>query len=151
MPDKKKAKNATPTEKSDFITYPTNKVVGFIDSKDDAVAALHDLHKAGFEVNDIEVLTGQEGADRIDVTGAKHGTLARMVRALQRTGEFEVLHAREHTKELLAGHYGIGVTANHEKDRKKISEIMKAHGGHFINFYGVWHVEYLDRTDWTKT
>ena len=143
MPEQNTAKKMMDEEKSEFITYPTNKVVGFIDREEDALAALEDLSAAGFGADDIEVLTGQEGADRIDVRGKKHGTLARMVRALHRMGEFEVIHARQHTKELLAGHYGIGVTANKEKDREKILEIMKSHGGHDINFYGVWYVEYL--------
>ena len=35
-------------DKSDFIPYPTNKVVGVIDDVKDAQSALRDLQKAGF-------------------------------------------------------------------------------------------------------
>ncbi len=53
----------------DFIFYPTNKVVGIIDDPADAKAALRDLRAAGFTADEIEVLTGEEGAHRIDPTG----------------------------------------------------------------------------------
>jgi hypothetical protein len=61
---------------SDFIAYPTNKVVGFIDDLGDAQAALSDLRASGFAADEIEVLVGEEGAQRIDVNGGEHGVLA---------------------------------------------------------------------------
>jgi len=45
---------------SDFIPYPTNKVVGIIDDVGDAQAALHDLKAAGFTANQVQVLTGKK-------------------------------------------------------------------------------------------
>lgn len=130
---------------SDFIFYPTNKVVGIVDDPDDAAAALRDLRAAGFTAEEIEVLTGEEGAHRIDTTGEGHGPLARGVRALQKLlGDYEPVHVRRHEQELLAGHYGIGVTARDQEARERVREILKAHNGHFINFYGVWALEVLE-------
>jgi hypothetical protein len=133
------------SEDSDFISYPTNKVVGIIDDPDDAKAALRDLRAAGFTADEIEVLTGEEGAHRIDVTGEGHGLLARIVRSVQKlVGNYESVHVRRHEQELLAGHYGIGVTAKEQEAREKVCEILKSHKGHFINFYGKWAVEVLE-------
>ncbi|MDQ3802550.1 MAG: hypothetical protein M3416_01670 [Acidobacteriota bacterium] len=130
---------------SDFIFYPTNKVVGIVDDPGDAKAALRDLRAAGFTVDEIEVLTGEEGAHRIDMTGEGHGPLARGVRALQKLlGDYEPAHVRRHEQEFLAGHYGIGVTAKDQEAREKVREILKSHNGHFINFYGVWAMEVLE-------
>jgi hypothetical protein len=130
---------------SDFIAYPTNKVVGFIDDLGDAQAALSDLRASGFAADEIEVLVGEEGAQRIDVNGGEHGVLAHMVRSiLKALGGYEIPHAERHEQELLAGHFGIGVTAKQEEDRKKVRGILKSHNGHFINFYGAWTMEKLE-------
>jgi hypothetical protein len=129
---------------SDFIFYPTNKVVGIIDDPDDAKAALRDLKAAGFTTDDIEVLTGKEGAHRIDPTGEVHGTSARIIRWLQKFGDMEPEHVRRHEQELLAGHYGIGVTAKEPEARERVRKILKSHNGHFINFYGEWVIEALE-------
>jgi hypothetical protein len=131
-------------ETSDFIYYPTDKVVGIIDDPDDAEAALSDLEVAGFTVEEIEVLTGEEGAHRIDSTGRKHGVLPRIVRSIQKLGNYESDHVIRHEQELLAGHFGIGVTAKKEQDRERVKQILKAHNGHFINFYGTWAMQRLD-------
>ena len=132
-------------KRSDFIAYPTNKVVGFIDDPGDAQAALSDLKAAGFTADEIEVLTGEEGAQRIDVNGGEHGVLAHIVRSILKTlGEYEIPHAKRHEQELLAGHFGIGVTAKQEEHQKKVRGILKSHNGHFINFYGTWTMENLE-------
>jgi hypothetical protein len=132
-------------DNSDFIFYPTNKVVGIIDDPSDAKAALRDLRVAGFTADEIEVLTGEEGAHRIDVTGEEHGALARFVRSYQKLlGDYEPAHVRRHEQELLAGHFGIGVTAKEPEAREQVRGILKSHGGHFINFYGVGAMEVLE-------
>ena len=48
------------------------------------------------------------------------------------------------TSKLLAGHFGIGVTAKEEEDRNKVRDILKSHNGHFVNFYGRWVMEPLE-------
>ena len=129
---------------SDFIFYPTNKVVGIIDEPDDCKAALLDLRAAGFTADEVEVLTGEEGAHRVDPTGEEHGRLGRIVRWLQKFGDMEPVHVKRHEQELLAGHYGIGVIAKEPETREKVLKILKTHRGHFINFYGKWMIEALE-------
>lgn len=124
-------------DKSDFIPYPTHKVVGIIDDVGDAKAAVRDLQKAGFSATQIRVLTGKEGARRINARGDKHGVWARTLRSIQKVlGDYEIPHATRHEREMLAGHFGIGVTARDKDERKKALRILKSHRGHFINFYG---------------
>jgi hypothetical protein len=131
-------------DKSDFIPYPTNRVVGIINDVRDAKAAVRDLQKAGFSETQIRVLTGKEGARRINARGDKHGAWARMLRSIQKVlGDYEIPHATRHEKEMLAGHFGIGVTASDKDDRKKALKILKSHRGHFINFYGPLTMEIL--------
>jgi hypothetical protein len=47
-----------------------------IDDPSDASAVLDELEVAGFPSEDVDVLTGEEGVHRIDVTGEQHGLLA---------------------------------------------------------------------------
>jgi hypothetical protein len=104
-----------------------------------------DLKAAGFTADEIEVLTGEEGARRIDVNGGEHGVLAHIVRSILKTlGEYEIPHAKRHEQELLAGHFGIGVIAKQEEHQKKVRGILKSHNGHFINFYGTWTMQNLE-------
>ena len=110
----------------------------------DAQATLRDLKTAGLTAAQIRVLTGEEGAHRIDVEGDEHGPLAHIVRSTQKLlGDDEIQDAARYEKDLLADHFGIGVVANDEEDRDKVRHILKAHHGHFINFYGRWAIENL--------
>jgi hypothetical protein len=130
---------------SDFIPYPTNRVVGIIDDVGDAQAALRDLKTAGFTAAQVRVLTGKEGAHRIDVKGDKHASLAHIVRSTQKLlGDEEIQDAARYEQELLAGHFGISVAAHDEEDRNKVRQILKSHHGHFINFYGRWATQNMD-------
>lgn len=134
-----------PSDNSEFIPYPTNRVVGIIDDEADTQAALRDLKAAGFTDDQIRVLTGGEGAHRINVKGDEHGLLAQIVRSTQKLlGDYEIKHARRHEQELLAGHFGVGIMAHGPEDRDKARQILKAHKGHFINFYGPLMMENLD-------
>src|SRR5215469_2999745 len=132
-------------DESDFISYPTSRVGGIIDNVGDAQSALDDLKAAGFTPDDIRVLTGEEGARRIDVKGDEHGPWAHVVRSVQELlGSYEIRHDTRDEEELLAGHFGIGVIARDPVDRDKVRHILKAHHGHFINYYSRWVVEYLE-------
>ena len=129
---------------SDLIAYPTNKVIGIIDKAQDAEAAVHDLRRAGFTRDKIRVLTGEQGAHRIDPTGDRHGLLAQILRSTQRVlGRYEIPHATRHEEEMLAGHFGIGITVEDKEDREKALRILESHHGHFINFYGPLVMEML--------
>jgi hypothetical protein len=143
MSQEKKRHNAK--AESDFIPYPTNKVVGIIDDAGDAQAALRGLKAAGFAADQIQVLTGKEGAHRLDVKGDEHGPLARIVRSTQALfSDDEIEDAARYEQELLIGHFGIGIKAQYQEDRDNARQILKAHRGHFINFYGRWAIENLD-------
>lgn len=131
---------------SEFTFDPTNKVVGIITDPDDARAALRDLRAAGFTSDELEVLTGEEGAQRIDLTGVGHDASVHIVRSTQKPPTFydAPVIVKRVEQELLAGHYFIGVSAKEPEARESALDILKSHGGHFINFYGRWAAEALE-------
>jgi len=131
---------------SKFIFSPTNKVIGIIDDAGDALLALRDLRAAGFTAEEVELLTDEEGEQRIDVTGEGREVLVHIIRSTQQPQDYYDAPriVRQIEQELKAGHYGIGVVAKETQARERVREILKSHNGHFINFYGQWAAEALE-------
>ena len=67
------------------IGYPTNRLLAVIDDAAAAASALAELQAAGFATRDLDVLRGEEGADRMDGTGGVSGWLGRLRRAFDFT------------------------------------------------------------------
>jgi len=128
---------------NEFISYPTNRVVGTINDSADAQAAVQELIEAGFNADEIDVIYGKEGMRRLDPTGEKHGLLARLQRTFLQLNE-EPKHLRHHVDDVLAGHFVIMVLAEDEDKQTRAGDILKSHGGHFINFYGRWTMQSLE-------
>ena len=128
---------------SKFTFDPTNKVVGSIDAAPDAIDALRDL-RTGFSAREVELLTDEEGARRIDMSG--HELMVHIFDSTQKVPAFydAPVIVRRIEQELRASHYLIGVVAKDEEARERAREILKSHGGHFINFYGRFAAEALE-------
>lgn len=128
---------------SDSISFPDDTVVGIVNDPDDAEAAVGALVANGVPEDQISVLCCQSGARRLDPSGERHGLLGRLQRIVQHFGDQEAEHLRIQTRELEAGHFLIAVPAV-EEERDRISGILAAHGGHFVNHYGTWTVTRLE-------
>jgi MoaF-like len=133
----------TSNKSREFIAYPTNRVVGTVDDPGAAQAAVESLIEAGFDIEGIEVLYGEEGLRRLDPTGKEQGFLARVQRAAFHWHE-EDKYLRQHVEDILAGRFVIMVLAKEPENREKVREILKSHGGHFIKFFGNWAIQSLD-------
>lgn len=130
--------------KSDFISYPTNRIVAVIDDEDAAAAAVGELRASlGIEEKEITALRGPEGAAGIDPTGEHHGLVARIVRLVQFT-TMDGDHAQRYADEASAGHTVLLVHLDQDSKVQPAREILKRHGGHFINWYARLHFETLD-------
>jgi len=133
---------------SEFTFDPTNKVVGSINAPDDAKDAMRDLTAAGFALSEVELLTDEEGAARIGMSGEGHEGMVHVhvYDSTQKVPAFYDAPAivRRVEQELRASHYLIGVVAKDGEARERAREILKSHGGHFINFYGRFAAEGLE-------
>jgi uncharacterized protein (TIGR02246 family) len=123
-----------------FIPYPTNRVVGTIAEAKHADAAVEALVEAGFDRPSIDVLRGEEGLRRLDPTGAEHGVLERLQRALVRVGAQveEYQHLMRHVEDVRAGRCVVMVLAPRLEARTVAADILNAHGAEFVGFYGRW-------------
>ena|SRR5690242_14538934 len=127
----------------EFTFDPTNKVVGVVDNDGDAEATLIDFRNAGFAGDQLELLTNEEGARRVDVSSEVRVHVVDLTQRVPAFYDAPVI-VRRIEEELRAGHHLIGVLAKDADARKQARKILKSHGGHFINFYGRWAAESLD-------
>lgn len=124
----------------DFIPYPTDRVVGTIEDPTDARAAIEALLRAGVSREEIDVLHGEGGLERLDPAGTEHGFLARIQRTLIRTAgpAEEYKHLTRHIEDVRAGRFVVMVLAKQLSQRRTAAEILSSHGAEFIGFYGRW-------------
>ena len=127
-----------PTRK-DFISYPTNRVVGTISDDGQAKDAIHALLNAGFKRDDIDILHGDDDLHRLDLTGEEHGFLAQFQRTVIRTFDLEEhKHLTHHVEDVRAGRYVIMVLAKRREQRIVAGDILHQYGAEFVGFYGRW-------------
>ena len=133
------------TERRDFISYPTNRVVGTVADANNAQTAIDALLEAGFDREDIDILHGEADVHRLDPTGTEHGFLAQFQRTLIRTAgpAEEYRHLTRHVEDVRAGRFVIMVLAPRREQRMVAADILNAHGAEFIGFYGRWAWEGL--------
>ncbi|MGH8907999.1 MAG: hypothetical protein ACRD0K_16160 [Egibacteraceae bacterium] len=131
-------------QNNEFLDYPTNRVLAVIDKPDHVRAAVENLARAGFGADAVDVLCGEEGARRLDVTGEDHGLISRLTRILQSFGaEHERL--KRHVEELRAGRFLICVYVGEDEERKgKAHVTLNSAGAHYINYYSEWSIEQLE-------
>ena len=133
------------TKASDrFIAYPDRAVVAVIDDPPAAEVAVRDLEGAGFDAGALTVLEGPEGADRIDGMGRAHGIGSRLRRLLAFTVMDQLPDFVLYERALRDGRTVLIVRAPADADKRRAHEILRAHGGHFANYYGRFATEELD-------
>jgi hypothetical protein len=130
-------------EGTNFLTYPANKVIGILSTPEELHAAVTELNNAGFQKEQLQVLCGEKGAERLDPTGERHGFLARLYRFVEKFGDMESKHLSEYKSELLRGHFLLAIDVAAEVDRARVLNVLKTHRATRVNFFGKWTVEGL--------
>ena len=133
----------SPTGTRRAIGYPTNRLLAVIDDPADAAAALADLKTAGFTDRDLEILRGEEGADRMDGTGEIAGWLGRLRRAFDFTLMDQLVDFATYETALRDGRAVVMVHVHGDEPKARALGILKRHRGHFMNYYGRFATEEL--------
>jgi hypothetical protein len=126
------------------IGYPTNRLLGVIDDPAEAAAALADLKAAGVLDRDLEILRGEESADRMDGTGEVSGWLGRLRRAFDFTLMDQLVDFAAYERALRDGRAVVMVHVHGDAPKEAAHQVLKHHGGHFINYYGRFATEEMD-------
>ena len=126
------------------IGYPTNRLLAVLDDPKEAAAALAELKASGIATRDLEILRGDEGADRMDGTGEVSGWLGRLRRAFDFTLMDQLVDFAAYERALRDGRAVVMVHVHGDTPKEAARQILKRHGGHFINYYGRFATEELD-------
>ena len=138
---------AASSDRLDYISYPTNRVVGTVGDDGKAKTAIDALLRAGFARHDIDILHDEKDLKRLDPTGADHGFFAQFQRTLIRALDLEEFkHLTHHVDDVRAGRFVIMVLAKRRAQRIVAADILHRHGADFVEFYGRWACEDLPST-----
>ena len=131
--------NLASADRKDFITYPTNRVVGTLQDATKARAAIDALLRAGFSRDDVDILHGEQDLHRLDPTGVEHGFLAQFQRTLIRTFDLEEFkHLSHHVEDVRAGRFVLMVLTKRRAQRIIAADVLHQHGAEFVGFHGRW-------------
>jgi hypothetical protein len=125
-----------------YASVPKGAVTAFFAPGQDFEAALTALNEAGFGQDQIDVFTGEEGAESLDMEGRHHGRFVRLLRLLEdKLTDDAYLYHR--TDELLrAGSTLIAVFSHGKRsDRERAIEILRESGGTEPVYWGKWITE----------
>ena len=132
----------SPTSRA--VGYPTNRLLAVIDDPPEAAAALAELKAGGFADRDLEILRGEESADRMDGTGQVSGWLSRLRRAFDFTLMDQLVDFAAYERALRDGRAVVMVHVHGDAPKEAAHQVLKRHRGHFINYYGRFATEELD-------
>jgi hypothetical protein len=128
-----------PAPPEEFLTYKNNRIISIIDDPGSVQSAIDELVQAGVPEEDIYVLSGPEGAARLDLSGKHHGLRGRIYRFLEHLGD-ERQWLEHHGALIERGAFGVSLPADDES-KASAAEILARHGGRDTAYFGKWHWE----------
>jgi hypothetical protein len=130
---------------SRFLGSARGRLLAVIDEGAQAERAVKDLVDAGFERSSIEVYTGERDAEVFDASGRKRGPWGRLLRTVQFTLMDQMPDFGYYEAAVSQGRSVISVKARTEADMRRAVDILRAHGAHFINHFGLFTTEEFER------
>jgi hypothetical protein len=127
-----------------YVYVPTRAVTAFFPADGQPRGAAEALSEAGFADDQIDVFTGDDGAKLMDLDGRRHGLWVRFMRSLEEifAEDADVFRRAEQT--LRTGGSVVAVFSGGKADKKRrAAEILKAHGGREVIYWGRLATEYL--------
>lgn len=128
-----------------FIGYPTDHLLAAFRDAAAAVAAAAEIVAAGIPTEAVSVLRGEEGADRLDGTGAANGLLARARRLVSFTLMDQLPDMAMYERAVRDGGAVVMIRVRGGQRQAVVTDILRRHGGHFINHYGRFATEEIER------
>lgn len=126
-----------------MITYPTQRLLGVVDDPDRAMAAADAIVASGVGRDDVEVLVGAAGRERLGRLGPPPNVLSRVVRAFQYLSMDQLPDVLMYEAALDDGRAVVAVRVARRERMLRVRDVLVAHGGHFLNHFGrLWTEEF---------
>ncbi len=133
-----------------FIGYPSGSLLAVLPDAESAAAAAAAVRGAGISDPDITILRGPEGADRLDGTGAVNGVVARLRRLVSFTLMDQLVDMALYEQAVREGQVVLMLQPRDGSQKAVALDALRAHGGHFINYYGRFATEEIERWHGTE-
>lgn len=132
-----KARAGEVSADDDFLAFPIHNVVGVFDDAEAAETVVKDLRESGFPEDKITAYCGVEGADKIDFSGVRSGTLPSLLRALQHYGP-DRTYMERHAAYLRDGHCLVMAHVTDKSQKARAADIMHLHTKGHVTYFGTW-------------
>jgi hypothetical protein len=118
--------------------YPENHVVAVLDTSEQLRSATTALTSAGFLATEVNVTSGRAAADALDASTGRTGLADLAIRVAERIGiaNDEMAVKDRYEQALRDGRFVVSALAPTDERRTLAAQILRDHGGHFINFLG---------------
>lgn len=128
-----------------FLRYPRGRVLAVVDEPETVQVLVAALAQAGFDPTRVEAYRGESAAAAFDGTGARNGLFAR----LRRTVEFLMMDQAPdlawYEAAAREGRTVLSVRPHGDANVARAVAILREHGAHFINHFGLLATEEFDR------
>ena len=128
-----------------FIGYPTDRLLAAFRDPMEAAAAAAAVTATGIPTRDVTVLRGEEGARRLDGTGAAHGVVGRTRRVVSFTLMDQLPDLAWYEAAVREDGAVLMVRVRGDERKAAVLAAVTAAGGHFVNYYGRFATEELVR------
>lgn len=130
---------------AEFLGSARGRLLAVFDTPDAGAAASAAIAELGVGEDRIEVFSGDEGAAAFDGSGRSHGLFGRLYRAIQFTLVDQAPDFAYYEAATRQGRVVLSVRPQGEKQMRAVVDVVRRHGGHFINYFGAWATEEFER------
>jgi hypothetical protein len=128
-----------------FIGYPVDRMLAVVADPAVAAEAAAALRAIGIPDRDITILRGDEGAGRLDGSGAVNGPVARIRRLVSFTLMDQLPDFTAYEQAVRDGGAVVMLRVRGDRKKRAALDALRGKGGHFINYYGRFATEELER------
>lgn len=125
-----------------FLSYPEHQVLAILPTREQAAEAIREMRNRSLN-GDLHVYYGAEGAGAIDSEGVVHGVVGVTERSVEHlVADLDDLS--NYDEAVRGGEVVLSYNGEDEDVRRQGADVLKAHGGHTIQYFGPLAVEVLD-------
>jgi hypothetical protein len=121
------------------------RLMAVFDSLPEAEAAVDALVAAGFDSTRIETFKGPDDATAFDASGRRRGLVGRLFRILEFSWADQAPDFAWYEAAVREGRIVLSARVRGQSNVNAATEIVTAHGGHFVNHFGWFETQELAR------
>jgi hypothetical protein len=127
------------------IGSAVGRLLAVFDTRADAQAAVQALTGAGVDPSQIELYEGDEDAAAFDASGQRRGLRGRLYRIIEFSWADQAPDFAWYEAAVREGRVVLSVRVRGQRQLKQATDIVLAHGGHFVNHFGWFETQELAR------